>query len=175
MREEMEIPVRQVESNLAIGEPEVSHGADIYRLISECKPLDLNSTYAYLLLCAHFSETCVRAESEGRTVGFISAYRPPRKPEVLFVWQVAVAEEMRGKGLAKTMLHELLQRSSSKGIRYLETTVSPSNKPSRRLFYGLARDYGSRLEETTLFSESDFGNESHEQEILFRIGPIEAS
>ena len=71
--------------------PSRKDGAALHRLISECPPLDLNSLYAYLLLAEHFSDTCVLAESAGgRIDGFISAYVLPDRPDVLFVWQVAV-------------------------------------------------------------------------------------
>lgn len=152
--------------------PTVAHGAEIHRLVGECRPLELNSTYAYLLLCKHFADTCVRAAHAGETVGFISAYRPPGRPDVLFVWQVATAPSMRGRGLAKSMLHELLRRDALGDCRYVEATVSPSNEPSRRLFYALAREIGAPVAERVLFLERDFGDEQHEQEVLIRIGPI---
>lgn len=152
--------------------PTVSHGADIHRLVSECKPLDLNSVYAYLLLCEHFAETCVLAERGGNAVGFVSAYKPPARSQVVFVWQVAVAAQMRGSGLAKAMLHELLGRDALRSCRYLETTVSPSNTPSRRLFYSLAHELDAPVTEKALFVEQDFGKDHHEQETLIRIGPL---
>lgn len=157
---------------VVLGEPGVAHGAAIHRLVDACPPLDLNSTYCYLLLCEHFAETCVHAERSGRTVGFISAYRPPHGAEVIFVWQVAVAEEMRGQGLARAMLRELLARPAVIGCRYLETTVSPSNEPSRRVFHGLARELRAPVSERVQFSEQDFGQEHHERETLIRIGPF---
>lgn len=159
-------------TGVVLGAPRVRNGAAIHQLVDACKPLDLNSTYAYLLLCEHFAETCVHAERDGRTVGFISAYRPPQRDEVVFVWQVAVAEEMRGLGLARSMLEHLLARPALRGCRYLETTVSPSNEPSRRLFHGLARELGAQVTERVLFDEKDFGKAHHECEMLIRIGPF---
>ena len=159
-------------AGVQLGAPSVRHGAAIHRLVEACKPLDLNSTYAYLLLCEHFAETCVCAEHDGRIVGFISAYRPPQRAGVIFVWQVAVAEEMRGQGLARAMLRELLARPALRDCRYLETTVSPSNEPSRRLFHALARERGAAINERVLFAEADFGAEAHESETLIRIGPL---
>jgi L-2,4-diaminobutyric acid acetyltransferase len=152
--------------------PMVSHGADIHRLVSECKPLDLNSVYAYLLLCEHFAQTCVLAERAGRVVGFVSAYRPPARSEAVFVWQVAVAEQVRGGGLAMAMLRDLLARDAVRDCHYLETTVTPSNAPSRRLFRSLARELDAPLVENVLFHEKDFGGEGHETEALLRIGPF---
>jgi len=162
-----------VESRVAIASPRVHDGADIHRLVADCGPLDLNSTYAYLLLCRHFRATCVRAEHEGRTVGFVSAYRPPEVGEVIFVWQVAVSAEMRGQGLARRMLRELLSRPAVASCRYLETTVAPSNKPSLKLFHRLACDLGAPVAQQAMFEEADFGDERHERETLIRIGPFD--
>jgi L-2,4-diaminobutyric acid acetyltransferase len=152
----------------------VLHGAAIHQLVAACKPLDLNSRYAYLLLCEHFADTCVLARVDDRVVGFVSAYQPPRREDTVFVWQVAVDSDMRGRGIAAMMLDELLMRPALRSCRYLETTVSPSNAPSRRLFYALAQRLGAPLHETVLFAESDFGEESHECEQLIRIGPFRA-
>ena len=172
MNRPVERQATSLQFEVRLGPPAVTHGADIHRLVGECAPLDLNSAYAYLLLCAHHAQTCVRAEQDGRTVGFVSAYRVPQRPEVLFVWQVAVAAEMRGQGLGGRMLQELLERESVRGCRYLETTVSPSNHASRSLFHALARRLGASMQESVMFSERDFGGASHESETLFRIGPI---
>lgn len=158
--------------DVTLSAPGVRHGAAIHRLVEACKPLDLNSTYAYLLLCEHFAETCVHAERGGHTVGFISAYRRPKRSGVIFVWQVAVAKEMRGQGLARAMLRELIDRPALRDCRFLETTVSPSNEASRRLFHSLARERQAAITERVLFSENDFGGEQHESEVLIRIGPF---
>ena len=155
-----------------ISRPEVAHGAAIHRLVAACKPLDLNSRYAYLLLCEHFADTCALARAGDRVVGFVSAYRPPGRDDTLFVWQVAVDAGMRGRGLAKAMLSDVLARDALRGCRYLETTVSPSNTASRRLFQGLARTLGAALTESPLFAREAFGEEDHECEMLIRIGPF---
>jgi len=162
----------QVHDKVEMGAPRVSDGADIHRLVAACPPLDVNSTYAYLLLCRDFSGTCVRAARGGDTVGFVSAYRPPQREDTIFVWQVAVDAACRGQGLALRMLRELLERPAVRGCRYLETTVSPSNGASMKVFYRLARELGAPVGQEELFEEADFGDEPHESEKLIRIGPI---
>jgi len=155
-----------------LGTPTTRDGASIHALVRDCPPLDLNSVYAYLLLCQHHAATCVLASLGGHTVGFVSAYRPPQRLDTIFVWQVAVSPLVRGSGLAKQMLAHLLGREELSDCTHLETTVSPSNLPSRRLFEALARDHSATLEESILFPESAFGSTSHEVEMLFRIGPL---
>ena len=81
-------------------------GFDVHNLIASCPPLDRNSMYCNLLQCQHFSNTSVIAldEYSQEVLGFISAYIKPSDSDTLFVWQVAVSEKARGKGLAKQML-----------------------------------------------------------------------
>jgi L-2,4-diaminobutyric acid acetyltransferase len=85
---------------------------------------------------------------------------------------VAVDAAVRGRGIAAGMLRELTGRAPLRSCRYLETTVSPSNTASRKLFRGFARERDAQMRESVLFAERDFGEENHESEMLIRIGPF---
>lgn len=138
--------------------------------------LDRNSVYAYLLVAEHFADTSVVAERDGQLLGFISAYRPPPKPDTVFVWQVGVAKAGRGSGVATGMLFDIIRRPACAPVRYLDTTVGPSNKASQALFRGFARRLGTDVSETELFGRELFPDPAaHEPEILFRIGPFDAA
>jgi L-2,4-diaminobutyric acid acetyltransferase len=163
--------VAPASSNSLFREPGVADGAAIHRLVRACPPLDLNSPYAYLLLCAHHAESCVVVEQDAGLAGFISAYRLPARPDTVFIWQVAVAPQARGQGLALRMLEHLLARPALAGCRWLETTVTPSNAASRRVFETLATRLNARCAERTFFSKEDFQDPHHEPEMLIRIGP----
>ncbi len=152
----------------------VEDGAALWRLAEASKVLDVNSPYAYLLVCDHFGETSVVAERDGEPVGFVTAFRPPRRPEVIFVWQVAVDESMRGRGLARRMLEALVGLDGCRGVTRLETTVTPSNAPSRALFRSFARSVGAEMTVEPHFTPELFPGEGHEAEELFRIGPFGA-
>lgn len=152
--------------------PTKQDGQAIHQLIKQCPPLDLNSVYTYLLLCEHFQQTCVVAEIDGQLCGFVSAYLHPQHPDVLFVWQVAVHERARGMGLGKQMLTSLLNRPSTRQVRFLETTVGPDNVASRRMFHALAGDCRAEVQESALFESGLFGPGGHDDECLLRIGPI---
>jgi L-2,4-diaminobutyric acid acetyltransferase len=153
--------------------PTIEDGPAIWRLVVDTGVLDRNSSYAYLLLCRDFSETSVLAEREGSLLGFVTAYRPPARAEVLFVWQVGVAQAARGEGLASTLLDRLLHAPGCRGVRYLETTVTPSNTASRALFGALARRLDTQLEESDGFAAELFPEGGHEQEPELRIGPFD--
>jgi L-2,4-diaminobutyric acid acetyltransferase len=57
--------------------PSIRDGGDIYRLITQCPPLDVNSAYCNFLQATHFKETCVVAERDGDIHGFVSGYIRP--------------------------------------------------------------------------------------------------
>lgn len=152
--------------------PDPGDGAALHTLIKNCPPLDLNSLYAYLLQGLHFAATCVLAEHDHTPCGYVSAYCPPGRPDTLFVWQVAVAPGHRGQGLARAMLRHLLDRPACRAVRWLETTVGPSNLASTRLFQGLARDLDCPCTVSPLFSAATFGDGNHDAEHLFRLGPL---
>jgi L-2,4-diaminobutyric acid acetyltransferase len=138
--------------------------------------LDSYATYLYLLLCRDFAATCAvatNARDDDRDLqGFVTAFRPPERPETLFVWQIGVAPEARGQGLAKRMLLHALASPACAGVRYVEANVSPSNVASNRTFASLAKELGAALEIQEGFRSVDFGTEAHEEEKLVRVGPI---
>ena len=147
-------------------------GAAIWELIKSTGNLDLNSSYSYLMLCEFFPDTCIVAEANGKIVGFVSAFRPPNKPDTIFVWQVAVAKSQQGKGLGSKLLRTLLKQESCSDVHYLEATISPSNLASQSLFKKLAHKRKTNCEISECFSEDHFPEGGHEAEMTFRIGPL---
>lgn len=157
---------------ITLRSPVVQDGGALRRLVERSGALEENSCYAYLLLSTHFATTCVVAEHDGHVVGFVAAYVPPTKPDVLFVWQIAVEVEARRSGLGKRLLKHVVSLRGARSARFLEATVTPSNLPSRRLFTSFAEELGVACCEADGFSPEDFGGEAHEAERLLRIGPL---
>jgi len=150
-------------------------GAAIWELVRASQVLDLNSAYLYLLLCRDFQDTCVVAEQSNRLLGFVSGYRPPRAPGVIFLWQIGVATAARGTGLGKRLVEAFLRAPGCRGAHSLETTVSPSNAASLGLFASVARDLGASLTRLPGFADSDFpaaDGRSHEAEDRYCIAPL---
>lgn len=158
-----------------IRRPDLSDGAAVWELIKNTKILDVNSSYSYLLWCRNFSETTVVIEANDEIIGFISGFINPAAPNRLFIWQVAVAEVGRGQGLATKMLHHLLEREACEDVQYIETTISPSNIPSQKLFRRLARDLKTDVQVSEYFVSDDFPEDGHEDELLHEIGPFKKS
>lgn len=165
-------PTPRVLRGLHYRSPRKADAARVHALVDACRPLDLNSPYAYLLLCTHFSATSAVAELNGAPLAFAGGYLKPADQSVLFIWQVAVSRRLRGLGVGVRLLQQVLDRETCRHVRFLEATITPSNVPSWALFRALARARGARCRRRPLFSEADFGPGTHEQEHLLRIGPF---
>ncbi len=152
--------------------PTVQDGSEIWGLVKSTGVLDVNTPYAYLMLGKYFADTCVVAEEKDQIIGFVSAFLPPGSSETVFVWQVAVHHEHRGKGIGGRLLNELLKRKTCENVRYLEATVSPSNIPSQKLFHGLAQRLNCPCVISEGFTEEMFPESGHEAEPTYVIGPF---
>lgn len=146
----------------------------MWRLAVDTGALDVNSPYAYLLVCTHFAATSIVAEDpEGQGLaGFVAAYRLPDDLDVLFVWQIAVRADRRDVGLGGQLLRALLAQPGNRGVRWLEATVTPSNRASERLFHSFARSVGAACAATGSVPADMFPGGDHESEVLHRIGPL---
>lgn len=151
--------------------PTVEDGAALWRIAAESKVLDVNSSYAYLLWCRDFARSSVVATVDGETVGFVTGFIRPDQPDTLMVWQVAVDSEHRGRGLARRMLDHLVDRRLDESVAWLETTVTPDNQASARLFASFAEARGADLVREPAFTAELFPDE-HESEVLLRIGSL---
>jgi len=145
----------------------------MWELARDAGGLDLNSPYAYMVAGRHFQSTCAIAEVYGKPAGFVMAHRIPSRPDVLFIWQVAVLPDFRGLGIAKRMFDNLLAREENAGVRTMEATVTSSNKASAALFAAFAKSRNAELDVRTGFTAADFPDgHGHEAEELYVIAPI---
>jgi L-2,4-diaminobutyric acid acetyltransferase len=161
-------------AELQIDRPSVADGAALWRIARDSKALDLNSSYSYLLWCRDFAATSAVARDErGEPVGFVTGYVRPDRPRTLLVWQVAVDETHRGRGLAGALLDGLAVRACAEHrITAVETTITPGNTASERLFAAFAERHDADLEREVLFDAGLFPDGPHDPEVLYRIGPL---
>jgi len=148
--------------------PEIADAKRIWEIAARSRELDLNSSYCYLMWCRDHRETSIVAELDGRTVGFVTGYLRPSAPSALFVWQVAVDPDFRGRGVGLAMLGALEHRCS---VTTIETTITRDNAGSIAMFTALARNRGTSIGRRPLFEPEDFPD-GHSAEELYTIGPF---
>ncbi|MER5598477.1 diaminobutyrate acetyltransferase [Streptomyces sp. NPDC002265] len=162
------------QADLHIDRPSVSDGAALWRIAKDSGTLDLNSSYSYLLWCRDFAGTSAVARGQdGRPVGFVTGYVRPERPHTLLVWQVAVDRAHRGRGLAAALLDGLTARIAAEHpLTCVETTITPDNTASERLFTSYAARHGAGVTREVLFAAGHFPDGPHAPEVLYRIGPL---
>lgn len=129
--------------------------------------------YCNLLQCNHFSDTSVAAVMDGELVSFTSGYLiPGRDDDTLFIWQVAVGEQARGRGLATKMVLDILTRPQCRNVRYIETTITEGNEASWALFRKISGLLDAELNTSVMFDREIHFADRHDSEILVRVGPF---
>ena len=106
-------------SDIIFRKPDTTDGKHLWALAKASKTLDVNSPYHYLILCRHFRHTCLVAKRQGVIVGFVTGYIPPEHSDTLFIWQVTIAEQERGKKLALNLLIHLFHQVKACNISHI--------------------------------------------------------
>ncbi len=158
--------------NIDFRHPTAEDGYTVNQLVAANPPLDPNSVYCNLLQCSHFAKTAIAAFEGEQMLGFVSGYRPPETPEVLFVWQLVVDSRARGKGLAKRLVKAQLQGEGCRGVTHIHTTITPDNDASWGVFKSLARDLDAELNSRVHFQRDTHFGGQHDDEHLLVIGPF---
>lgn len=166
----MQHPAHPMRPDLpSLRKPVAKDGAEIWKLVRACRPLDENSMYCNLLQCDHFTDTCVVAELSGEVVGWVSAYVMPNEPDTLFVWQVAVSDAARGRGLGALMLQSILNRPQCEDVTRVQTTITADNEASWALFRKFARSRGAEMDVEAYYTQALHFQERHKTEHLVTI------
>jgi L-2,4-diaminobutyric acid acetyltransferase len=165
-------PRKPLES-IEVRRPRKADGSKVWELIQSIEKLDDNSMYCNLLQCSHFASTCALAEMNGEAVGWISGYVLPESPDTLFVWQVAVHPDARGRGVAKRLILNLLKRKACRQVRHIHSTITPDNKASWALFRAIADELDAPLVDDAHFERDAHFGGAHDTEHLVEIGPFD--
>lgn len=159
-------------SDITLRLPLLTDGMALNRLVAASAPLDNNSVYCNLLHCDHFAGTGVAAVCGSELVGFVSGYQLPSQPHVWFVWQIVVAESVRGQGLAKKMLKHVLAREALAGVSHIHTSITPGNQASHGTFASLAKDLHCPISASPWLESDIHFQGQHDAEHLIEIGPF---
>lgn len=165
-------PPRALRVEPTIRRPRPGDGPSVFDLVSSIPALDDNSLYCNVLQCTHFADTAAIAEEFGAVVGWVSAYLQPGAPDTLFVWQVAVRDNQRGKGIAGRLIASILERPGCANVRHVSATITADNQASFSLFKSLARRLDAPWRQEAGLDRAIHFAGRHATELAFTIGPI---
>jgi L-2,4-diaminobutyric acid acetyltransferase len=157
------------------------HGKALHALVAACKPLDENSLYCNLLQTSHFGATSMgawqqpsNADHAPQLVGSVTGYFLPDAPQTLYIWQVAVLNDARGRGIGQSLLRHLLANQAPSAVAKMQTSITSSNRASWQLFERFAQTLNAPTHVSVLFeTEKHFGGAAPTEHVL-TIGPISA-
>lgn len=73
-------------------------------------------------------------EEGGRSVGTVWFGPPPDGSGTLYIWEVSIAPELRGRGLGREAVELVVEEASRRQLAGVRLNVFASNGPARRLY-----------------------------------------
>jgi len=107
-----------------------SDGKIMRMLARKCGTLDLHTPYTYWVAAAHCSECCFILETDGTPIGYIMAVDAP---EIVFIRQIGILPEYRGKGLSRILIASCVDYTKERK-KDIEVTIAEDNENSYRSF-----------------------------------------
>src|SRR5699024_8976931 len=99
-------PATYAAAPLLIRTPERGDGAAMWTLARDGGELDVDYSYADVLIAKEYGDMCGVDLSDGEEGGFLVGYRPAERAESCLGWQVPVTGDQRGRSVAKRMLND---------------------------------------------------------------------
>ena len=117
----MKITIRNVQK---------TDNALLRHLAKQCPSLDLHTQYTYWATAYYFNKSSFILEDDGKPIGYIMALNTP---DVIFIWQIGIVKEYRGKGLSCELISAVMEYAKSIN-KPIEVTIASNNKSSFNAF-----------------------------------------
>ena len=135
-------------------------------LAVHCAPLDVHTPYTYWVAANYYGEGCFILEDDENPIGFIMAVETASS---LFVWQIGILLEYRGKGLSKKLIEAVFDYATQRQ-KNMEVTIAEDNIASYSAFSRFCNHKNIRIDKVRLVEVRDLENLSFkENEIMYSI------
>lgn len=98
----------------------------------KCEPLDVHTPYTYWVVCNFFGDGCFVLQENQQAVGYVMTLI---KEDSLFVWQIGILEEYRGKKHSRVLLTAVERYAREKGLKKMLVSIAPENRNSYHAFH----------------------------------------
>jgi L-2,4-diaminobutyric acid acetyltransferase len=119
---------------IIIRNPKEEEFLDVYKFVSNCKPLENYYEHFYKIMLRYFRNSCVLAKLDDDIVGFMLGFTSQVDKDIFFLWQIGVKSDMQNRRIGKKILEETERLAKNIGCTKIHTTVDPGNIHSQRLF-----------------------------------------
>lgn len=153
----MKITIRNVEK---------TDNALLRHLAKQCPALDLHTQYTYWVNTYYFNKSSFILEDDGKPIGYIMTLNTP---DVIFIWQIGIIKEYRGKGLSYKLISAVMEYAKSIN-KPIEVTIASSNKSSFNAFKSAALKQNLKMIKSDVINIIDLDDDTFsENEIKYII------
>lgn len=118
----------------------------VSRFVATCPPLEAHTGFTYWVTFNFWGETCFLATDGDEVAGYASGVGTGSSPDLIYIWQVGVAERYRGNGLSQLLISKVVETARRKGFRRANVSIAPDNTASLATFRRVATALGGELE-----------------------------
>ena len=153
----MKITIRNVEK---------TDNALLRHLAKQCPALDLHTQYTYWVNTYYFNKSSFILEDDGKPIGYIMTLNTP---DVIFIWQIGIIKEYRGKGLSYKLISAVMEYAKSIN-KPIEVTIASNNKNSFNAFKSAALKQNLKMIKSDVINIIDLDDDTFsENEIKYII------
>jgi len=106
----------------------------VQEFVGQLKGLVQHPVHFYNIMIRYFGNTFFILKDENRIVGFVWGFVSQTDHEVLFLWQIGVAESHRGTKAVRQLMDKFIEAARENNCRKVHATVETENIASCKLF-----------------------------------------
>ncbi|MCF8233489.1 MAG: GNAT family N-acetyltransferase [Bacteroidales bacterium] len=107
---------------------------EVQEFVGQQDGLVQHPVHFYNIMIRYFRNTFFIMRDENRIIGFVWGFVSQAEPDVLFLWQIGVAESHRGSGISHQMMEVFIEAARENNCRKVHATVETENIASCKLF-----------------------------------------
>lgn len=138
-------------------------------LAMHCEPLDVHTPYTYWVVAKHYGDGSFILVDNEKPIGFITTVETD---SLLFVWQIGILHEYRGRGLSQRLIEAVFNYAVQKQ-KNMEVTIAEDNLASYSAFLHFCNYKNIGFDKVRKVEIRDLEDISFkEDEIMYRINVL---
>ncbi|HOI76464.1 MAG TPA: GNAT family N-acetyltransferase [Methanofastidiosum sp.] len=141
----------------------------VRRFVDACKPLELHTSFTYWAIFNYFSNLCFLMIEDEKLIGFISGIRSSLDKDAVYLWQIGVSKEYRGKKYASRLIDHLIKGAIFLDCNRIQVSISPENESSYNTFLKYTKEHSYNFTKIGEVKYHDTLTGKNEYEIIYQI------
>ncbi|MFQ5443154.1 MAG: GNAT family N-acetyltransferase [Nitrospinales bacterium] len=141
---------------------------NVQAFVKSCEPLGIHTAFTYWVLAKYFNNTCFILEKNSQIIGWIAGVTSSSHESTLYIWQIGVAPEHRGKKYSENLIDAIVFVARNNGCKSIHFSISPQNIPCLKAFERYARLNKISMKGLDKVEIVDSSNNVEDVEILYQ-------